>query len=220
MSGLSRVTLDVLEDYHRSRRIGLVTWKVEVQMLRTFFGYCISQSGSYQSGEGTEGAAQSQAERGRALYPSRRRAGSWRHAIRSAEASTTGAARYEQLRARAMIMLLRHTALRVSDVATLRKDAISWDGEDQWRVFLLPKSQRSPIPPIPSLKMCSMRCHCLGTPRRIAPYYFWNGQSPRRAVVGIAERTLCGGLQEIRGKGRTRPPLPPYPRHPSVGGRG
>jgi site-specific recombinase XerD len=34
-------------------------------------------------------------------------------------------ARYEQLRGRAMIMLLRHTALRVSDVCTLRKDAIS-----------------------------------------------------------------------------------------------
>lgn len=44
----------------------------------------------------------------------------------------SGAA-YEQLRARAMIMLLRHTALRVSDVCTLRKEAVSWD-RNTWRV--------------------------------------------------------------------------------------
>lgn len=37
---------------------------------------------------------------------------------------------YEPLRARAMVMLLRHTALRVSDVCTLRKNAISWDREN------------------------------------------------------------------------------------------
>jgi hypothetical protein len=28
-----------------------------------------------------------------------------------------------------MIMLFRHTALRVSDVTTFRKDAVSWDPE-------------------------------------------------------------------------------------------
>ncbi len=33
-------------------------------------------------------------------------------------------ARYEQLRARAMILLLRQTALRISDVCTLKKDAV------------------------------------------------------------------------------------------------
>ena len=41
---------------------------------------------------------------------------------------------YERLRARAMVLLLRHTALRISDVCTLRKDAISWDRENStWR---------------------------------------------------------------------------------------
>jgi hypothetical protein len=36
-----------------------------------------------------------------------------------------------------MIQLLRYTALRVSDVCTFRKDAVSWDSEENiWRVFL------------------------------------------------------------------------------------
>jgi site-specific recombinase XerD len=49
---------------------------------------------------------------------------------------------YEQLRARAMIMVLRHTALRISDVATLRKDAVSWDADKStWRVLV--RTQKS-----------------------------------------------------------------------------
>jgi site-specific recombinase XerD len=42
VAAVSKLTLDVLEDYHRTREIGLVTWNVELQTLRTFFGYCAS----------------------------------------------------------------------------------------------------------------------------------------------------------------------------------
>src|SRR5712692_9533953 len=35
-------THDVLEDFRRTRKIGLLTWKVELQALRTFFGYFVS----------------------------------------------------------------------------------------------------------------------------------------------------------------------------------
>jgi len=42
VSELSDVNLDGREDYHRSRKISLVTWKVELQALRTFFGYCVN----------------------------------------------------------------------------------------------------------------------------------------------------------------------------------
>jgi len=47
------------------------------------------------------------------------------------------AAVYERLLAKAMVLLLRHTALRISDVTTLRKDAVTWDSEcKRWRVFV------------------------------------------------------------------------------------
>ena len=92
-----------------------------------------------------------------------------------------------------MVMGLRHTALRVSDVATLRKDAISLDSENQtWRVMLRMQKSGEPVYlPIPeSLKLA---VDALPLPRNAAqdcPYYFWNGHTSRRAVVGIAERTL------------------------------
>ena len=93
-----------------------------------------------------------------------------------------------------MIMLLRHTALRISDVCTLRKDAVSWDPEkNTWRVLLYTQKSGEPVfLPIPeTLKLV---LDALPLPRNAAqdcPYYFWNGQTSRRAVVGIAERTLA-----------------------------
>ena len=53
---------------------------------------------------------------------------------------------YERLRAKAMILLLRHTALRISDVCTLRRDAITWDEEcGRWRVFLRTQKSGEPV---------------------------------------------------------------------------
>jgi len=43
ISDLADVTVDVLEDFQRTRKIGLVTSKVELQALRTFFGYFVSR---------------------------------------------------------------------------------------------------------------------------------------------------------------------------------
>jgi integrase len=90
-------------------------------------------------------------------------------------------------------MVLRHTVLRVSDVATLRKDAASWDADrSTWRVLVrTQKSGEAVYLPIP--EMLKLMLDALPLPRNAAqdcPYYFWNGQTSRRAVVGIAERTL------------------------------
>jgi integrase len=93
-----------------------------------------------------------------------------------------------------MVLLLRHTALRISDVCTLRKDAVSWDQENStWRVLLRTQKSGEPVfLPIPEgLKLV---LDALPLPRHAAadcPYYFWNGHTARRAVVGIAERALA-----------------------------
>jgi integrase len=93
-----------------------------------------------------------------------------------------------------MILLLRNCALRISDVCTLRKNSVSWDPEkNTWRVFLYTQKTGDPVfLPIPEgLKLV---LDALPLPRGAAqdcPYYFWNGVTSRRAVVGIAERTLA-----------------------------
>jgi len=100
---------------------------------------------------------------------------------------------YEQRRARGMIMLHRHTALRISDVATFPKDAVSWDQENKtWRIRVRTQKSGEPVYlPIPeSLKLL---LDALPLPRNAAkdcPYYFWSGHSSRRSVTSIAGQTL------------------------------
>lgn len=194
ISELGDVTLDVLEDFRRTRKIGLVTWKVELQALRTFFGYFVSRKWIAVNPakemkvphniKPNEEVPYTLREESEILDACDRIGGARYH--------RTGAV-YERLRARAMVLLLRHTALRISDVSTLRKDAVSWDPEkSKWRVRLQTQKSQEPVfLPIPDgLKLV---LDALPLPRNApqdCPYYFWNGHTSRRAVVGIAERTL------------------------------
>lgn len=195
IKAVAEVTTDALEDYRGTRTIGRVTWKVERQMLITFFHFCASRKWI-----GINPAKELKAPRNlkpNEVVPYTLQEESQILAacdqIGGGKYNRSGA-RYEHLRARAMIMLFRHTALRVSDVSTSRKDAVSWDPEkNTWRVFLYTQKTGDPVfLPIPEgLKLV---LDALPLPRGAAqdcPYYFWNGQSSRRAVVGIAERTLA-----------------------------
>jgi len=194
IGAVAEITTDTLEEFRGTRNLGKVSWKVERQMLITFFAFCISRKWI-----GTNPAKELKAPRNvkpnevvpYTLQEESQILGACDQ-IGGGKYNRSGA-RYEQLRARAMIMLLRHTALRVSDVCTLRKNAVSWDQEQgTWRVFLYTQKTGDPVfLPIPeSLKLV---LDALPAPRNAAqdcPYYFWNGESSRRAVVGIAERTL------------------------------
>lgn len=195
ISAIADVTTEVLEDFRRSRQISLVTGKSELQTLRTFFGHCVRRKWL-----GANPAKDVRAPKN--LKPNEvvpytlqeeRLILAACDQIGGGKYNRSGAA-YEQLRARAMVMLLRHTALRISDVCTLRRDAVSWDpGKETWRVHVRTQKTGEPVfLPIPgTLKLL---LDALPLPRNAAmdcPYYFWNGESSRRAVVGIAERTLA-----------------------------
>jgi site-specific recombinase XerD len=194
ISELADVNLEVLEDYRRSRDVGAVTWKVELQALRTFFGYCVTHKWisanpamemksprNIKPNEVVPYTLREEAE----ILEACDRIGGARY--------KRSAAVYERLRAKAMILLLRHTALRISDVCTLRKDAVTWDPDcGRWRVFLRTQKSGEPVYlPIPDgLKLA---LDALPLPRQAAqdcPWYFWNGQTAERAVVGIAERSV------------------------------
>ena len=57
---------------------------------------------------------------------------------------TFGQRTYERLRARAIILTLRYTALRIGDVALLAKDRISKDG-DRWRIYIRTEKSGQPV---------------------------------------------------------------------------
>ena len=105
---------DVLEDFRPSRNIGSVTWKVERQTLVTFFGYCVKRGWittnpakelkTPRNLKPNEVVPYTLQEESQILAACDR--------IGGGKYNRSGA-RYEQLRARAMVMLHRHTALRI-----------------------------------------------------------------------------------------------------------
>lgn len=104
----------------------------------------------------------------------------------------------------------------VSDVCTLRKDAISRDGDKgMWRVLLRTQKTGDPVYlPVPDTLKLAL--DALPLPRNAArdcPYYFWNEQTSRRAVVGIAERTLGTVFKKSGIKNAQRPPFSPHAGH-------
>jgi integrase/recombinase XerC len=201
---LSDISVEVLEDYRRSRSIVQLTWKVELQALRTFFRFCVSRRWissnpasevrSPRNIKPNEVVPYTLVDESRILAACDEIGGS---SYQRSEAN------YERRRAKAMIMILRHTALRVSDVCTLRRDAISWDeSAGRWRILVRTQKSGEPVfLPIPS--ELELLLDSLPRPRKAAadcPYYFWNGITSRRAVVGIAERTLAAVFRKSRVK--------------------
>jgi site-specific recombinase XerD len=192
---LTSISLADLEDYRRTRDIGPVTWKVELQTLRTFFTYCVRHKWIVFSPANDLRAPRNLKPNQIVPYTLRE------EDLILAASSQIGGGKYnrsgmayEQLRARTMVMLLRSSALRVSDVATFRRDAVSWDDEKKtWRALLRTQKSGEPVYlPIP--EALKMMLDAIPLPRNApwdCPYYFWNGQTSRRAVIGIAERTLA-----------------------------
>src|SRR5262249_25384014 len=146
-SELADANVDVLEDYRRSRDIGILTWKVELQALRTFFGHCVSRKWisanpakemkAPRNIKPNEIVPYTFTDEGKILLAC--------ELIGGGKYNRSGA-RYEQIRARAMVVLLRTTALRISDVATFPKDAVSWDAVGKtWRIRVRTQKSGEPV---------------------------------------------------------------------------
>ncbi len=98
-----------------------------------------------------------------------------------------GQEHYERLRSRALIMVMRHTGLRISDVLLLRKDQVR-DGVVQ---LFTKKTGGHIFLPIPREVQLALGCLPLPKPLvRDNGYYFWNGQATGKRLLESAERTL------------------------------
>ena len=192
IQSLGKIETTELEQYRRGREISQRTWRTELQTFRMFFGYCMRKKWIASN-------CAKEMKGPRNLTPNEVVPYSTEDEIRIlAACDQIGRGRYirsdsvyERLRAKAMILILRHTALRVSDVVTLRKDAISRESES-WRVRVRTTKTGDPVHlPIPQDLKDAL--DALPLPRNApqdCPYYFWNSVSTQRAVVGIAERSL------------------------------
>jgi site-specific recombinase XerD len=109
-----------------------------------------------------------------------------------AACDTFGRNDYERRRAKGMIQTLRHTALRISDVALLEKSRITRDKDDVARIFLhtTKNNARVYLPVHPDMLEA---LEALPTPRgadKSCRYFFWNGRSKPKSMITVAEETL------------------------------
>lgn len=121
--------------------------------------------------------------------------------------STFGQCDYERMRAHALVLCLRHTALRISDVALMRRDRISSFG-DGWRIFLRTTKNNAPVfLPVPREMVEALKA--LPRPRgsrEHCPYYFWNGNSKPKSQISEVSETLSAVFKKsgVEGAGAHR----------------
>jgi site-specific recombinase XerD len=115
-----------LNAYRASRPISARTWSKELEIVRHFFRHCLDNDWCLRNPASKVQAPKNLKPADREPYePSE-------IAKIIATADFIGRGPYERLRARAMVLLLRYTALRISDVATLERDRVR-DGETNAR---------------------------------------------------------------------------------------
>jgi integrase/recombinase XerC len=183
---MQEIATDMLDAYRGSRGLSVIAGVKELELLRQFFKFCLVRHWIRESpAAGIKGPRKIQPNEVEPYTPEETEK-------IIAACGTFGRTDYERQRARAMILAMRYTALRIGDVAMLGRDRISRDGL-RWRIFLHTEKTGKPVfLPIPDDLRLAL--NTAPRPRGGAPdcrYFFWNGITSERAAKGIAERTLA-----------------------------
>lgn len=177
---IDAVTFSTLKGLRAQRSIGARTWTRELASLRMFFAYCMKCKWIGENPAKELEMPKNLKETPKDPYSSEELI-----AILAA-AETIGRAPYERLRARAMILILRHTALRISDVALLERSRVK-DG----RILIRTMKTGQVV----SLKVAPELQHALDTlpvPRETvgeSKFFFWSGNGTKQSMIRDAERT-------------------------------
>ena len=184
IDSLQELKAEKLDQFRAGRGLAQITAGKELEILRVFFGFCIDR-------DWTKENPAKKIKLPRNLKPN--------EVVPYTSAEITailmacdriGKRQFERLRARAMILTFRHTALRIGDVSMLARDRISRDG-DGWRIFLrTEKSGQSVFLPVPQ--------HLKEALDRVPPpasninsrYFFWNGTGKPETHKGHMHRLL------------------------------
>lgn len=190
---LDGVTLETLSAYRADRKISLLTGAKELETLKHFFRFCFDRRWVT-----VDPSAQLKAPRN--LKPNEIEPYTPSEiAAMIAACDLIGEGnpwashrKRSRLRARAMLLTMRYTGLRIGDVALLARDRLSTDAENRWHIYLHTEKSGKPVfLPIPNELRLAL--NEVPTPRG-APadcrYYFWNGRMSERAMKGSAGRTM------------------------------
>ena len=180
---VDQVDLEALNAFRSARGIGARTWTKELGTLRHFFRFCLDNEWILRSWA-------DKVQMPRNLKPADREPYEPNEVAKIiAACDGIGRSAYERLRARAMVLLLRYTALRISDVATLEKDRVR-NGE----IFVRTTKNGKPVR-LPVHAALQAALDILPIPRGAGNdaecrYFFWSGNGGTQAAIRDARRTL------------------------------
>ncbi len=178
---MDQIRLEDLDAYRASRPICALSWSKELQLLRTFFEFCRKRKWCRDNPAKEMEMPPEPKPRERKPYTP----GEITKIIWACDAF--GRHPYERLRARAMILILRFYALRISDVATLERSRIH---DDYILVRALKNGQMLWLPLRPEVRSA---LDILPLPQGADPdcrYFFWTGKGNRDGFIKTAVRTL------------------------------
>jgi site-specific recombinase XerD len=176
------IAREKLSQYRAFRKIAGSTWTKELEIIRSFFRFCVTN-------EWLNKSPAADVKMPKNLKPTDKEPYSRNDIVKILAASDTiGQQPYERLRARAMTLLLRYTALRIGDVAVLRKDRIR-RGEIYLRTMKNGKVVKLPVRP-----ELQAALDVLPNPRGSrgeSEYFFWSGNGTVRSMIRDATRTMA-----------------------------
>jgi site-specific recombinase XerD len=186
VDAVSELRTEHLDAFRSARGLKQITSSKELEILRLFCGFCIGRKWA------TDNVAR-QIKSPRNIRPNE-----VQPFTRAEVTAIIGACEligflpYERLRARAMILTLRYTALRIGDVAMLARDRISRDG-DRWRIFLRTEKSGQPVflPVPPDMKAALDAVPVPHGSLVESRYFFWSGASTEKAIKANVDRTLA-----------------------------
>lgn len=180
-----------IDKFRASRELKPITSQKELEVLRQFFEYSVArdlcETNVAQKIKGPKNVSPNdvepytQEEMGRILGATQK----------------FGRNTYERKRAKAMVLTLRHTALRISDIAVLRRDRITLK-DGVWRIFLhttknnkriflrVPREMKDALDDVPLPKGAQAGC----------PYFFWNGNSKQKSAVTVVEESMSAVFKQ------------------------
>lgn len=177
---LEGVEVELIDQYRKTRAVSPLTWGKELAALRAFFVHCNARGWTKANPARVVRMPNAKLPQPEPYTPAEVQA-------MLAACDTFGQRDYERKRARAMILLLRHTALRIGDVALMERERIK-DGKVRVRTE---KNGKDVCLPLPSHVLRAIEE--LPSPAaagRESKYLFWSGNGSRETMKRSADRTL------------------------------
>jgi site-specific recombinase XerD len=179
-----------LDLFRSGRSIRQITASKELEILRVFFGFCLDRRWTKEN-------PAKRIKLPRNVKPNEVVPFTAAEVAAIVKACDSfGKTKYERLRARAMILTLRYTALRIGDVSMLAKDRISRDGV-RWRIFLRTEKSGQPVfLPVPPDMKAALDCVPAPVSNVHSNCFFWNGTGKPKTHKAHVDRCLRAVFKE------------------------